>query len=52
MTHLGYIIAAYGATALVLAGLVAWAVLDARMQTSRLAKLESAGVGRRSQARG
>ena len=48
MTHLGYIIAAYGAAFAVLAGLAAWAVGDLRAQTRRLTALEERGPARRS----
>lgn len=43
-----FIWAAYGATALVLTGLVARAILDERRQKRVLVKLEEQGVRRRS----
>jgi heme exporter protein D len=46
--HTGFIAAAYLATVLVLAGLVAWTILDGRAQRRRLAELEARGVRRRS----
>jgi heme exporter protein D len=46
--HAAFIWSAYGATALVLAGLVAWLVLDGRTQERRLADLAARGVTRRS----
>jgi len=49
--HGGFILAAYLAAVVVLAGLVVWIVLDGRMLRRRLADLESRGVRRRS-ARG
>lgn len=51
MTHLGYIVAAYAAAALVLAGLVAWVWADLSIQKRRLAELEAEGVGRRGRSR-
>ena len=49
--HAAFIWMAYGATAVVLAGLVTRAVLDERNQKKVLARLEAQGVRRRS-ARG
>ena len=48
--HAAYIWAAYGAAALVIAGLVAWLVLDGRRQQRLIAGLEARGVRRRSQS--
>ena len=48
MTHLGYIIAAYGATALVFAALIIWVIRDAGEQKRKLARLEAEGAVRRS----
>ncbi|HVY21444.1 MAG TPA: heme exporter protein CcmD [Bauldia sp.] len=48
MSHAGFIAAAYVATALVLAALIAWVVLDGRAQRRRLAELEARGIKRRS----
>jgi heme exporter protein D len=49
--HGGFILAAYLAAVVVLAGLVVWIVLDGRILRRRLADLESRGIRRRS-ARG
>jgi heme exporter protein CcmD len=49
MTHLGYIIAAYLAAAIVLLGMVAGVVLDLRTQKRKLVQLEETGVRRRSE---
>ncbi|MBZ8132797.1 heme exporter protein CcmD [Afifella sp. IM 167] len=51
MTHLPFIIAAYGATALVITGLVVWVSLDVRVQKRRLEELEKAGPRRQRQQR-
>jgi heme exporter protein D len=48
VSHAGFIAAAYIATALVLAALVAWVVVDGRVQKKRLADLEARGIKRRS----
>ncbi len=52
MTHAGFILAAYLATALVVGGLVAWIVLDGRAQKRKLADLEAEGIGRRGRGEG
>ena len=49
MTHLGYIVAAYLAAAIVLGGMVAAVALDLERQKRKLARLEAAGVRRRSE---
>jgi heme exporter protein D len=46
MTHAGYILAAYLATAVVLLGMIAWVALDLRSQQRRLRRLEEARPGR------
>ncbi|HEX5997844.1 MAG TPA: heme exporter protein CcmD [Hyphomicrobiaceae bacterium] len=46
--HAAYILACYAITALVLAGLVAWLVLDGRHQQRLLDALDARGVRRRS----
>jgi heme exporter protein D len=46
--HAAFIVAAYGAAALILAALVAWIVLDFRAQQRALGELETRGVTRRS----
>lgn len=50
MTHLGYILAAYLASALVLGGMIAWVALDLAAQKRRLRQLETEGITRRSGA--
>ena len=50
--HAAFIWSAYGAVALVLAGLIAWLVLDGREQQRRLSDLAARGVSRRSDRRG
>jgi heme exporter protein D len=47
--HAAFIWSAYGATALVLAGLIAWLVLEGREQQRRLDDLAARGVQRRSE---
>ena len=49
--HAGFILAAYAIALAVVAGLVAWVVLDHRAQLRVLDDLEQAGVTRRSAAR-
>ena len=51
MDHAPFILAAYGVTALVFAGLVIWLIADGRIQRRKLATLEKAGVSRRSTGR-
>ena len=46
--HATFIWAAYATTALVLAGLAAWLVLDGRRQQRLVDELEARGVRRRS----
>ena len=46
--HAGFIIAAYGVTAVVLVALTLWIVVDGRAQRRRLAELEARGITRRS----
>ena len=47
-THALFVMAAYAITALVLAGLVGWILLDRAARLRELAELESGGVRRRS----
>lgn len=47
--HAAFIWSAYAITTVVLAGLIAWLVVDGRTQERRLAALAKRGVGRRSQ---
>jgi heme exporter protein D len=49
--HAGFILAAYGVTAVVLVALGLWLLLDWRAQRRRLADLEARGVRRRSGAK-
>ena len=49
--HAGFILAAYAIALAVVAGLIAWVVLDHRAQLRVLDDLEQAGVTRRSGAR-
>ena len=46
--HIGFIVAAYLLSALVLAALIGWVVMDGRAQQRRLADLEARGIRRRS----
>jgi heme exporter protein D len=46
--HAGFIVAAYAATAAVVAALVAWVITDHAAQKRALADLERRGVTRRS----
>lgn len=48
MQHLGFIAAAYGATALIVAGLILRAIVDYHAQRKALGELETRGVRRRS----
>ncbi|TJV39235.1 MAG: heme exporter protein CcmD [Mesorhizobium sp.] len=50
--HALYVAAAYAITALVLAGLIGWILLDQRARKRELAQLEAAGVKRRSDKTG
>jgi len=49
--HAGFIVAAYAIALAVVVGLVAWIIIDHRVQTRILEDLERAGVTRRSAAR-
>jgi heme exporter protein D len=46
--HVAAILASYGLAVLTVAGLIAWIVLDHRLQARDLAALEARGVRRRS----
>ncbi|MDX8518806.1 heme exporter protein CcmD [Mesorhizobium dulcispinae] len=50
--HALYVTAAYAVTAIVLAGLIGWILLDQRARKRELAALEAAGVRRRSDKSG
>ena len=52
MQHDFFIIGAYAVTVLIVAGLIARAVIDHRIQSRALADLEARGVTRRSNRRG
>ena len=47
-THTGFILAAYLATAVVLAAVTVWIFVDGRSLRRRLADLEARGIRRRS----
>jgi len=48
MDHPWFVAAAYGISAIVIAGLILWIVLDGRAQRRDIAGLEASGVRRRS----
>lgn len=48
--HGAFIVAAYGLSALVLAGLAVWVIADGARQRRALADLEARGIRRRSRA--
>ncbi|PWJ74829.1 heme exporter protein D [Pseudaminobacter salicylatoxidans] len=50
--HALYVLAAYSVSALVLAALVGWILLDQRARRRELAELEASGARRRSDRRG
>ncbi|TPK39951.1 heme exporter protein CcmD [Mesorhizobium sp. B2-5-4] len=50
--HALYVTAAYAITAVVLAGLIGWILIDQRARKHELAELEAAGVRRRSDKTG
>jgi heme exporter protein D len=50
--HALYVTAAYAITAVALAGLVGWVLLDQRARKRELAELEAAGIRRRSDKKG
>jgi heme exporter protein D len=47
-THIEFIVAAYGAGVAVIVALIAWVMVDYRLQRRILAELETKGVTRRS----
>ena len=47
--HAGFILASYAATALAIAALIAWLVIDGRRQQRLIDELEARGVRRRSE---
>ena len=46
--HMGFIVAAYAVTAIVVAALIAWVMIDYRALQRTLAELDKRGVSRRS----
>jgi hypothetical protein len=46
--HIDFIAAAYAAAAIIIGALIAWIVVDYRVQTHTLAELDEQGVARRS----
>jgi heme exporter protein C len=48
MAHIPFIVAAYAAGIIVVGALIAWVILDYRMQRRILAELETKGISRRS----
>lgn len=51
MSHLAYVVAAYAASVLGIAGLVLWILVDQKAQKRALEELEARGVRRRSAER-
>jgi len=51
MSHLSFVVLAYGATALTILALIGWIVLDQRQRRAELAALEARGIRRRSETR-
>jgi heme exporter protein D len=49
--HADFIVVAYAVAAAVVAGLIAWVLLDHRTQKLVLADLEARGIGRRSESK-
>ncbi len=49
--HAAFILASYGASFVVLAGLIGWIFMDQRIQRQALQELESRGVRRRSETK-
>lgn len=52
MDYLGFILASYLATALVLGGLALWVILDGRAQMQALSELDRSGIRRADAAGG
>jgi heme exporter protein D len=48
MDHPWFVAAAYGISAIVIAGLILWVLLEARARRRDIADLEASGVRRRS----
>jgi heme exporter protein D len=49
--HAGFIVTAYAVAGAVVAGLIAWIVIDHRTQTRNLEDLDKGGAARRSSPR-
>ncbi|MBB2972033.1 heme exporter protein CcmD [Mesorhizobium sp. RMAD-H1] len=49
MSHLAFVLFSYGASAIVLGGLITWLLIDQRTQRTELQRLEAQGIRRRSQ---
>ena len=47
--HAIYVTAAYGVSALAIAGLIAWVLFDTRARRREMAELEESGIRRRSE---
>jgi heme exporter protein D len=52
MDHPYFVAAAYGISAVVLAGMIAWILLDYRRRRRDIADLEESGIRRRSSTAG
>lgn len=50
--HALYVLAAYGISALAIAGLIGWIILDQRARKRELAQIEASGLRRRSDRSG
>jgi heme exporter protein D len=50
--HALYVAAAYAISALVLAGLIAWIIIDQRVRQREITELEASGARRRSDRAG
>jgi heme exporter protein D len=48
LSHAFYIYSSYGISAIVLAAIIAWVYFDSRARKKELARLEAAGIRRRS----
>jgi heme exporter protein D len=48
INHIGFIVSAYAAAVIVVGALIAWVVVDYRVQRRKLADLETRGLARRS----
>ncbi|KXF78974.1 transcriptional regulator [Paramesorhizobium deserti] len=49
MSHLAFVFLSYGVSLFVLCGVVAWLLIDQRIQRTELQRLEAQGIRRRSQ---